>query len=104
MMTEIPFHPAARAEAVTASLYLESERVGYGEKFEDEIDALLARIQEFPSSGQRLPGYPESLDVRAFPMSTFRYSLIVASPDGATMIYAVAHQHRQPGYWLERIE
>lgn len=28
-MTEITFHPAARAEAVAASLYLESERVGY---------------------------------------------------------------------------
>lgn len=103
-MTEITFHPAARAEAVAASLYLESERVGYGEKFEDELDALLARIQELPRSGQRLPGYPEALDIRAFPMSTFRYSLIVASPGGITMIYAVAHQHRQPGYWLERIE
>lgn len=103
-MTEIPFHPAARAEAVAASLYLESQRVGYGEKLEEELDALLARIGELPKSGQRLPGYPEALDVRAFPMSTFRYSLIVASPGGLPMIYALAHQHRRPGYWLERIE
>ena len=79
-MTEIPFHPAARAEAVAASLYLESERIGYGEKFEDEIDALLARIQEVPKRGQRLPDYLEILDVRAVPMSMFRYSLLVASP------------------------
>lgn len=55
-MTEIPFHPAARAEAVAASLYLESQRVGYGEKLEEELDALLARIGELPKSGQRLPG------------------------------------------------
>ena len=103
-MAEIPFHPAARAEAVTASVYLESERVGYGERFEQELDDVLARIEEFPKSGKPLPGYPETLDVRAYPMSTFRYSVIVASPGGTLMVYAVAHQHRRPGYWLERIE
>jgi hypothetical protein len=103
-MAEIPFHPAARAEAIAASLYLESERVGYGERFEQELDEVLARIEELPKSGKRLPGSPNDLDVRAHPMSTFRYSLIVASPRGAPMVYAVAHQHRRPGYWLERIE
>lgn len=102
-MADLPFHPAAKAEAITASLYLESQREGYGSKFELELDELLGRIEQFPKSSPRLSDYPEALDVRTFRMATFRYSVIVASPDGEPMVYAVAHQHRRPGYWVDRI-
>ncbi|MEM9457680.1 MAG: hypothetical protein AAGF11_26105 [Myxococcota bacterium] len=103
-MSALPFHPSAKTEALSASLYLESQREGYGAKFERELDKLLKRIEQFPDSGSRLPNYPEDLNVRAYRMMTFRYSIIVANPDGEPMVYAIAHQHRQPGYWLERIE
>lgn len=102
-MTTLAFHPAARAEAVAAAVYLEVEREGYGEKFERELADLCERIICHPSSGSLLADYPSEFDVRAFPMSTFRYSLIVATVDGVAMIYAVAHQHRRPGYWRDRL-
>lgn len=40
MKPELAFHPAARAEAVAAAIYLEAERIGYGEKFEAELAGL----------------------------------------------------------------
>src|SRR5688572_6815418 len=101
-MPGLSFHPAARAEAVAAAIYLEAERSGYGEKFEDELGHLGDRIINHPRSGSRLEGYPGELEVRSFRMQSFRYSLIVATVDGEPMVYAVAHQHRRPGYWRDR--
>jgi hypothetical protein len=102
-MAELEFHPAARAEAVAASEYLESERIGYGEVFEDELDQLLERIAAYPKSGRRIHRYSPELDIRAYPMTTFRYSVIAAIGDGEPIIYAIAHHHRTPGYWQNRL-
>jgi plasmid stabilization system protein ParE len=104
MMRELTFHPAARVEAVAAAVYLEAERIGYGEKFEVELASLSDQILRHPKSGTSLPGYPAEFEVRAFRMKTFRYSLIVATVDGELLVYAVAHQHRRPGYWRDRLK
>jgi plasmid stabilization system protein ParE len=103
MMRDIPFYPAARAEAVAAARYLESERAGYGEKFEAELDELCHRIAQFPRSGSHLGDYPSELDVRSYMLSRVRYPLIVATAGGGPMVYAVAHLHRRPGYWQDRL-
>jgi plasmid stabilization system protein ParE len=103
-MSEIEFHPAARAELVAVSVYLESERAGYGSKFADEVDSLCERIMRHPKSGSPLEGWPSELDVRAYRLPTFRYSLIVVAIDGRPTVYAVAHHHRAPGYWRQRLK
>ena len=103
-MSQLAFHPAARKEAVKASLYLENARFGYGDKFEEELVRLSGHIVEHPNSGSPLDGYPADLDVRAYRMQTFRYSLIVAKIDGVPMVCAVAHQHRKTGYWRDRLK
>jgi plasmid stabilization system protein ParE len=104
MTAEIGFHPAARAEAVAASVYLESERPGYGARFAMEFEELCGRLARHPKSGTPLPGYPRELDVRSYAMTTFRYSLIVAIIEGDPMVFAIAHQHRKPGYWRDRLK
>ena len=102
-MIDLQFHRAARIELVEAATYYERQRPGYGQKFEAEFDALVARIREFPHSGTLLAGYPPEFEVRAFHFKSFRHSLIVATVDGATMVYAVVHQRRRPGYWKDRL-
>ncbi len=103
-MEELRFHPAAALEAIEASAYLEESRLGYSEKFETELDRLCARIIDYPRSGTRLPDYPGELEVRSYRMQIFRYSLIVATINGAPVVLAVAHHHRKPGYWRDRVE
>jgi plasmid stabilization system protein ParE len=76
---EIRFHPAARAEAVAAAVYLEAERVGYGEKFDLELVAICDRIVRHPKSGSHRDEQPDEFEIRSFRMKTFRYSLIVAT-------------------------
>lgn len=118
-MESLRFHPAARAELIDALVYLEhrpvyprsgkpvgaleAHRPGYGDKFAAEVEELLERIVQLPESGVPLSGYPPALAVRVFRSRTFRYALIVATVDGEQMVYAIAHQHRKPGYWASRI-
>ena len=102
-MDSLRFHPAARAEFIEATVYLENHRPGYGLEFADAVEQLIERIIQLPESGAPLPGYPPELDVRAFKLRRFPYSLIVAVVDGTPMVEAVAHQSRRPGYWANRI-
>jgi hypothetical protein len=98
------FHREARLEYIEALLLLEEERVGYGAKFEAEVEAALRRVDEFPKSAPRLPGFPEHVEVRVFPLRVFRYSLMVVFEKDDPVVYAVAHQHRRPGYWKDRVK
>jgi plasmid stabilization system protein ParE len=102
-MQPLRFHPAARAELIDVILQLEADRPGHGNKLLAELEGLLERIGELPRSGASLAGYPPELDVRVFPLRTFRYSLIVAAVDGGRVIHAFAHQRRRPRYWADRI-
>lgn len=97
------FHPDARVEYVEALVYHEAQREGYGAKFEDEVFSVIERVRAFPNSGAVVEGYPEGVVVRAFTLRRFRYSLMVVVEGDQPVIYAVAHQHRRPGYWRERL-
>jgi hypothetical protein len=57
-MTQHKFHREARLEYIEALLLLEEQRIGYGEKFEAEVEAVLKRIEEFPKSASLLKGFP----------------------------------------------
>ena len=98
------FHPDARAEYVHAIVYIDEQRPGYGEKFEAEVFAAVERAIQFPGSGARVEGYPADVDLRSFPLRVFRYSLMIGVEGDEAIIYAVAHQHRKPGYWRERLK
>lgn len=47
-------------------------------------------------------GFPRDIEVRAFPLRRFRYSLMLVFEAAGPTICAVAHQSRRPGYWYHR--
>jgi toxin ParE1/3/4 len=102
-MDSLRWHPAARAEFIEATVYLERHRPGYGLEFAEAVEEMLERIIQLPESGTPLSGYPPEPHVRAFRLRRFPYSVIVAVVDGRPMVEAVAHQRRRPGYWAYRI-
>lgn len=102
-MTELRFHRSARIELVEAATYYESRRLRYGRKFEADFEAVVERVIRFPESGGLLPDYPEEFAVRAFHFKTFRHVLMVGTVDGVLIVFAVAHHHRRPGYWKNRL-
>ena len=96
-MHAIIFHNEAAEEMQAAAAYYAIRTPGIGEAFLDEIEQGLRRIQEFP----RLWPVYES-DYRRYLLQRFPYSLIYRIDPEEIFILAVAHLHRQPGYWKNR--
>lgn len=102
-MTELRFPPDARSEYVDALLYIEEQRTGYGRRFEDEVESALDLARSLPTAGKLLPGFARSLGLRAFIVRRFPYSLVILAQTGLVVVYTVAHQRRDSGYWHKRL-
>jgi hypothetical protein len=42
-------------------------------------------------------------DIRRFSLHRFPYSLIYGIEENTIVVIAVAHDHREPGYWSDRV-
>ena len=68
-----------------------------GREFLDDHVVLLTTA--YPRLGTEIE--PE---IRRFLFTRFPYSLIYGIDDETIVVLAVAHQHREPRYWIERID
>lgn len=97
-MTGIVFHPQALAEFRAAARFYESRRSGLGAAFLSEIEHTTRMIDARPLIGAPFEGALRRAIVRRFP-----YTIIYRPARGRIEIIAVAHQHRHPAYWRERV-
>jgi toxin ParE1/3/4 len=102
------FHPAAVDELDAAVEWYEARSPGVGARFYGQVVETLGLVEHFPQSGVPVDAENDELGgVRLFPMQRFPF-IVVARPgaadDGATLILAVAHTRRDPGYWRERAD
>jgi len=88
----------AAEELFDAIAHYEAERPGLGGEFLDEIDAGLATIKEAPT---RWPAIEQ--EVRHYRLHRFPYHIIYQIKYEAISIVAIAHLHRKPGYWRDRL-
>lgn len=102
-MTELRFHPEARADLIAAAAHLEAERPGYGARFRDEARRVVELVVERPGIGQVEEGYPEGVEIRVFRFAVFPYSLVVLVEPEELIVIAVSHGRRLPGYWRSRL-
>jgi plasmid stabilization system protein ParE len=86
--------------------YYELETPGTGRRFVRAYLELITHIQQFPRTGTRLREFDEpGLEVRSFIVSPiFPYTVFAAVLEDEIVVLAVAHQHREPGYWAERLD
>jgi plasmid stabilization system protein ParE len=100
----LPFEEEASEELEAVAQFYERERAGYGRLFLVEVSKKVARAADFPRSGTRVPGTAEDRDARAFVLSAFPYTVVTAIVTGRRAVVAVAHHHRRPGYWKDRLQ
>ena len=93
------FHPAASEEIVETAAYYEGEVPGLGNGFIVEIERIVGILRDEPNLGQRI-----EKEFRRILLARFPYSLIYCMEPERIWVVAVAHQHRRPGYWQERID
>jgi hypothetical protein len=94
----VVFSPEARLEFEEAERYYNRQVSGLGAKFRAEIVSALPRIHAWPLSCPVERG-----DIRRLTLSRFPYKLLYSVESDHLYVIAVAHQHREPDYWVERI-
>ena len=92
------FLPEAREEMIEAARYYESQAPGLGIDYLSEVERAVASITAFPETWPKLEGDLRRRLVRRFP-----FGILYFIETEKTIIVAVAHLRRRPGYWKNRI-
>jgi toxin ParE1/3/4 len=92
------FSAAARDELLhAAQWYLEDGGSVVAERYEWAVKRALELLERMPKIGR--PAYPE---VRVWALKRFPYTLVYRVQGEEITVVAVAHQSREPGYWIGR--
>jgi toxin ParE2 len=95
----IRFLEIAEVELDQAIGWYESQRPGLGDAFLNEVLAAADRIVRYPDAWQQL-----GVDIRRYRLSRFPYGVIYAIESGDIVVLAIAHLHRKPDYWRDRLQ
>jgi plasmid stabilization system protein ParE len=94
----IIFSPEARLEFDEAERYYHRQAPYLGKEFRKEVLDTLPRLRNWP-----LAGPIELGEIRRLTLTRFPYKLLYSVELGYIYVIAVSHQHREPNYWIERI-
>ena len=95
----IRFLTLADREVDDAVVWYEQQLEGLSRDFLDELDRVVRLIRIYPLIAMQIE--PE---IRRFLFTRFPYSLIYGIDQETIVVIAVAHQHREPRYWADRID
>ncbi|MBI1422098.1 MAG: hypothetical protein GC149_01445 [Gammaproteobacteria bacterium] len=96
---DIRLTPSARKEVNEVADFYEANRPGLGTEFTDEFDLVYERIKLHPHAGT-----PFRNTYRQQLLNRFPYTVYYSISENEIVIFAVAHQHRKPGYWSGRVK
>lgn len=88
----------AQKELDDAALYYEMEQSGLGQRFRGTVRKTIDRINKYPTSWPIERGEVRKCFVHKFP-----YKILYSVQKQSIVILAIAHQHRKPEYWIERL-
>lgn len=92
------FSSEARQEFEEAENYYNRVASHLGSLLRSEVRAALRRIRSWPLSCP-----VESGEVRRLTLTRFPYKLLYSVETDYLYVAAVAHQHRMPNYWIDRL-
>jgi len=94
----VRFLQVAKTELDDAVEYYNQQRARLGYEFLWEVFFAIDRIQQFPQAWQVFYEDARRCLVRRFP-----YGIIYVQENDLILILAVAHLHREPDYWIDRL-
>lgn len=96
---KLRIHRFAVAEIDHEVDHYESCGGGLGYELEDEIDAVLEMILQFPRAA---PQWRDRPDRRVAALDRFPFTPVYQIKAEEIVILALAHTSRRPGYWARR--
>ena len=94
---KVRFLAEARLELIDTVSYYEGEFEGLGERFWNEVDEHVEWIARNPEVPRLREGGYRRVNLKVFP-----YHLPYLCRDSTLWVLAIAHNHRQPIYWIKR--
>jgi len=94
----VRFLQVAKTELDDAVEYYNQQRSRLGYEFLWEVFFAIDRIQQFPQAWQVFYEDARRCLVRRFP-----YGIIYVQENDLILILAIAHLHREPDYWIDRL-
>jgi plasmid stabilization system protein ParE len=96
---KVVFLPAAQQELDDAVEWYNEQTQGLGIKFLDGLDRSIRRTIAYPLSSPEIdPGLRRCL------LTRFSFGVIYGIDNESIVVIAVAHLHREPRYWCDRLE
>lgn len=95
---KIEFLEAAQAELDDAFEWYEAQQKNLGVQFINEFEAAIKRISIYPESYVLIDN-----EIRRCLIKRFPYGILYGIQSDTIVIIAVAHLHRKPNYWKERL-
>lgn len=101
----IAITPEAWEEVHLAARAYELERTGLGDRFLDDFEAAVDRIEKSPVTHSLYEFLPPRHGVRRRRLRRFPYLVVFRfdSTENSVRVIAVPHASRKPGYWRDRL-
>jgi plasmid stabilization system protein ParE len=96
---DIRFLDVAQEEFDEAVEYYNAQSPGLGDEFLLEVLSTLERVRQFPHAWHPYTENSRRCQTRRFP-----YGVAYQILESEILVVAVAHLHRRPGYWFDRIK
>jgi plasmid stabilization system protein ParE len=90
---------AAQQELDEANEWYANQAPGLGDALLVETLKTFKLITQFPQAW-----HPLSAQTRRCRLNRFPYSVIYSVEGGEVLVIALAHQHRKPSYWQDRLQ
>jgi toxin ParE2 len=95
----VRFLQIAEIELDEAMQWYESQAPGLGEAFLIDLLSTVHRISLYPEAW-----HPLGEEVRRCRLNRFPFGLIYTVENADILVLAVAHLHRRPDYWRDRLK
>lgn len=94
----IRFLTAAQSELDEAVIWYGAQAPGLGDAFVVEMLKILRLIEQHPEAW-----HPVAQNIRRCRLTRFPFSIIYALDHADILVLAIAHMHRSPTYWRDRV-
>lgn len=95
----VRFLTIAQQEVDDAVVWFAERAEGKGVDFLDELDRVVRLVKTYPYASPQIE--PE---IRRCLFARFPYSLVYGVDNDTIIVIAVAHTHRAPHYWIDRLQ
>jgi len=101
---EVRFLDEAVSELRDAAVWYQERSEGLGLVFLSVIDTAVDVSSRWPGSGALVDRMSDDLEVRRTTIARFPYYIAYLASDDDLVVLAVAHERREPTYWIDRAE